>query len=722
MRKKILLFILGHLLGLLILINYENLNILYIFIGCFFISLLSVYRKNNLVYMAIGIFLLFSLSSIKLKSQMVNIEDEGKFNLTVLEKRKGDYGFRYFLRAENGKNEGKVLAFMEDDLAIGESFVGYGKVKLPSTNTNPNLFSHRKYLASKGIFKEVKIEKIDQRRRTRNFLLDMRNFFYNYIHKIFDENLSKRSADFVVSVILGENLIENDSIRDLGLSHILAVSGLHMDMLFFFILILFGRFNYRYAYGLGLSLALIYGYLIGFPFSVIRVLGLNVISFLAFLYNKPMDKIKALLIIGSGILLINPFAGLNAGFILTFAASFAVYLVYPKIKNHFSKSYIGESLAFTSSIQLALLPFMIYYYGRFNLVSILANFLILPVFSLSMYIIFIIIFAYPLLGSFLKLLFIGLNFLVESILNMTEFLNKIKFLALDFRKPHILLAFYGFILIIIILNLGRNRAKANANIILLSIMVLIFSLGKDRGEISYQMIDIGQGDAFLLNDRGSYYMIDVGGPKYKTYDSGEKILIPYLKSLGIREIEGIFISHEDKDHMGNLDLVWDNFHVKNIYTNKLNENSLRKYKPKILKKGDRIKLKSGYIRVIDEGYDYDENSNSLGLVLDIRGVRIMTLGDLPSEFEKNIKDTAHILKLSHHGSKTSTRRDFVEQVNPKVVLISAGRNNVYGHPHREVLENVYDRKIYNSQTDGMVEMRFNRDFEIERFLKGGYFR
>lgn len=722
MRKKILLFLLGLLLGLMIFINYENLNILYIFIGCFLLSILSLYKKNNLIYMAIGIFLLFSLSSIKLNSELIPFGEEDKFYCTVLEKRKKEEGFRYFLRAENGKNEGKVLAFMDEDLAIGETFIGYGEVKSPSTNTNPNLFSYRKYLASKEIFREFKIERIEKRGRSLSLLLKARNSFYNYIHNIFDKNLDKRSADFVVSVILGENLIENDSIKDLGLSHILAVSGLHMDMLFFFILILLGRFNYRYAYGLGLFLALIYGYLIGFPFSVIRVLGLNVISFLAFLYNKPMDKIKALLIIGSGILLINPFAGLNAGFILTFAASFAVYLVYPKIKNHFSKSYIGESLAFTSSIQLALFPFMIYYYGSFNLVSILANFLILPVFSLAMYIIFIIIFAYPLLGSFLKLLFIGLNFLVESILNMTTLLNEVKIFALDFRKPHILLAFYGFILIIIMLNLGRKRAKANANIILLSIMVLIFSIGKDRGEISYQMIDIGQGDAFLLNDKGNYYMIDVGGPKYKNYDSGEKILLPYLKSLGIREIEGIFISHEDKDHMGNLDLIWDNFHVKNIYTNKLNENSLRKYKPKILKKGDRIDLKSGYITVIDEGYENDENANSMGLILDIRGVRIMTLGDLPSEFEKNIKDTAHILKLSHHGSKTSTRRDFVEQVNPKVVLISAGRNNVYGHPHREVLANVYDRKIYNSQTDGMVEMRFNRDFEIERFLKGGYFR
>lgn len=156
MRKKILLFLLGLLLGLLIFINYENLNILYILTGCILISILSVYRKNNLIYMVIGIFLLFSLSSIKLKSQMVNIGDEGKFNLTVLEKRKKDYGFRYFLRAENGNSMGKLLAFMDEDLAIGESFVGYGEVKLPSTNTNPNLFSYRKYLASKGILRKLK--------------------------------------------------------------------------------------------------------------------------------------------------------------------------------------------------------------------------------------------------------------------------------------------------------------------------------------------------------------------------------------------------------------------------------------------------------------------------------------------------------------------------------------------------------------------------------------
>ncbi|MDY2927654.1 DUF4131 domain-containing protein, partial [Anaerococcus sp.] len=168
MRKKILLFILGLLLGLLIFINYENLNILYILTGCILISLLSIYRKNSLIYMALGIFMIFSLSSLKLNSEMKNIGYNGKFNFTVLEKRRKNQGFRYFLRAEDGKEQAKVLAFMDEDLAIGESFEGYGKVNLAPTNTNPNLFSYRKYLASKGIFKEINIEKIEKRRMAPN--------------------------------------------------------------------------------------------------------------------------------------------------------------------------------------------------------------------------------------------------------------------------------------------------------------------------------------------------------------------------------------------------------------------------------------------------------------------------------------------------------------------------------------------------------------------------
>lgn len=98
------------------------------------------------------------------------------------------------------------------------------------------------------------------------------------------------------------------------------------------------------------------------------------------------------------------------------------------------------------------------------------------------------------------------------------------------------------------------------------------------------------------------------------------------------------------------------------------------------------------------------------------------MGDLPKEYEDKLDIKSDILKVSHHGSKTSTSREFVERVNPKVALISAGRNNRYGHPTKEVLENLDGVKIYNTQTDGLVKIKFEDEIKIEKYLKGGYFR
>lgn len=98
------------------------------------------------------------------------------------------------------------------------------------------------------------------------------------------------------------------------------------------------------------------------------------------------------------------------------------------------------------------------------------------------------------------------------------------------------------------------------------------------------------------------------------------------------------------------------------------------------------------------------------------------MGDLPSEYEREIDKKADILKLSHHGSKTSSDRGFIEKIDPQIVLISAGRNNKYGHPNEEVLKNVSDRLIYNTQDDGLVEIDLTKNLRINTYLKGGYFR
>ncbi len=724
MRKSILLFLFGMMAAVGAFISFEQINIFTIILLSFGLGFIFYVKNSKLIYFFLAFAITFLSAKVNFHNKELRLYKPDTYKFTVYEKRKMEEGYRYFLLFENNKKHEKTVSFMEADLSIGEVFLAKADFESPQTNTNPNLFSYRKYLSSKEIFSETEIKKIYKKGNSHNLGLKLRNDFYTYVHKVFENNMSKRAADFCISVVLGENIVDDNSIRDLGLSHILAVSGLHIDLLFTFILFILRKLwiNYKYSYSFALILALVYGYLIAFPFSVIRVIGVNIIGYLAFLYKKPFDKIKATLIIAVLILLINPFAILNTGFILSFVASFSILLIYPKFERKFGKTYFRKIFIFTLAIQLGILPFLVYYFGIINLLTILANFLVLPIFNISMYLIFIVLLLSPLLGTFLKIGFLSLDFLVRSMLNITAVLSKVNISVIDFNKPNFLLALYVFLLVLILINLERKLIKRNINLLMVSAMILILSLASDFNKVSYQMIDIGQGDGFLINDRGNYYLIDVGGPNYKTYNSGEKVLVPYLKSLGIKNIEGIFISHEDNDHMGNLDLVCDNFNVDNIYSNKLNVERLKKYKPVVLNKNDKINLSSGYIECIYEGSDGEENANSLGLLINIKGIRILSLGDLPSEYEREIDKKADILKLSHHGSKTSSDREFIEKIDPQIVLISAGRNNKYGHPNEEVLKNVSDRLICNTQDDGLVEIDFTKNLRINTYLKGGYFR
>lgn len=728
MKKRIAIILLGMIIGILGFINFENINILYWVLGLGI--LVFIFYPKNKEYAIFFLAVLLGLSLANLKFMKINPKDEPNvdLNFTIIDKKMSKSSFRYTILIDENKK--RAFMFDEGDFDIGDKISCRGDLKLVNRNTNPNLFSYRFYAISKGIGTEFKAKEIKPeitREKSNNIFLTLRRKFTNYINRIFKNNLSKDSADFVTSVILVDNLFDKTDLNKLGLAHILAVSGFHIDLLMTFMVFILSKtgLSYKKSMLVSLSLALIYGYIIGFAYSVLRVLIVNAISFLGFLLRRGVDRVKALMVSAIIILFINPFAILNTGFILSFTTMFAIYKIYPKVKTYFKEGFIRDRLAFTTSIQLAAMPFSVYYFRYFNFVSILANFLIVPVFEIAMYIIFSLVFIYPLLRNLLKPGFIILDIMIGSILNMINALSNIKILSIDFMAESIFISLYLFVLIFVFTNIKNNKnlgrfLKTSIAIILVSLAIRSF----DR-PVEYQMIDIGQGDAFLLNDRGKYYLIDVGGPKYDDYDSGERILVPYLKSLGIKKIEAVFISHEDKDHAGNLDYLQENIRVKNIIVDKsLSKEFKDKYQAKIINIGDEVKLSDGFIKCIYDGENNEnENDKSMGLLINIKGKTILSLGDLSAEFENKLDQRADILKLSHHGSRSSSSKEFIDKVDPDIALISAGRNNTYGHPNKVVLENIKDIKKYNTQTDGLVKIKFYKGkIKVERFLKGGFFR
>ncbi|MDD7463692.1 MAG: DNA internalization-related competence protein ComEC/Rec2 [Peptoniphilaceae bacterium] len=729
MRRNLFFILLGILSGIGIFIGDRSLGF-YVLLVSLFLTLVFFLYKSPLIFLSLGVLFGFFYASFNFSSYRLIDKDTRILETTILEKKETEGYFTYITLCEDvedGVKERSVFT-SDEDYDIGDKLLIKAKVDLPARNTNPYLFSYRSYLLSKKVKSTIEIEKLYGRGRSSSLLLSLKKSFYKYIHRIFDRNLEKESADFVSSVILGENLIRSDEIKDLGLSHILAVSGLHIDILVTFILFIFSYFNlnYRYGYLTALGLCFFYGYLISFPFSVMRVLIMTSIGYLSYILKKPEDKKKSLLLASLFILLINPFAILSAGYILTFAAGIGIYIIYPNLKYLERDSFIIKQAIFALSIQLSIFPFLVYYYGKINLISIFANLIVVPIFELSMYFIFGLILLYPLMGTLLGPIFKILDILIRQVLGASRFLAYFKFFTIEFKKESILLSIFLLGLILVLLS-GRKKNILVSKLYLgLSIIIVGFLTFEPMifDQPAFYMVDIGQGDAFILKDGRDVYLFDLGGPSFKPYNSGEKILLPLLKSMGIKDIKAVFISHMDKDHAGNLEVIEENFKIKNVISTALNEDELSSYNFTPMAKGDRVKLKNGYIEAVFDGVDGDnKNNKSLGLLINIKGNKILRLGDLESAYEDQLKVKADILKLSHHGSRTSTSKTFIEDVNPQVTLISAGRNNTYGHPHKEVLENIKASKVYNTQEDGFVEIKFLEDsYRVEPYLKGDFFQ
>lgn len=726
MKKTMIFIVAGLLIGLGVFINFENLNIF--FLGLFCLGSAFIFRKFKLEILFLAIFIGFLLGFLKLRSFNLSEARAENVEILVLNKKKSNDLTRLEVSFKNKSYNQRGFIFTDEDFDIGESFKACADISLINKNTNPNLFNFRNYSLSRGLVSELKLKDFEEKEKrniSHNPFLSLRRRFNKYINRLFRENLSKKSADFAISLVLSDNLIGKDSFNRLGLSHILAISGLHIDLMLAFTIGILKRLSvaYKKSYLIGLGLCLSYGYLIGFPYSIMRVLIVNSISFLGFLLRRPIDSVKSLVLAGILIILIKPFAILNAGFILSFLASFSIVKFYPRFKLFFKEGLVRDLFSFTTSIQLACLAFTIYYFGYFNILSVLANFLVVPVFTIIAYISFILVFSYVVLSPILWPVFFMLDYLISSLLNMVNMLNELSIFTVEFAKPSLLLTIYTITLLFVFVNIKTKKYLGKFIALNLAILILSSYRMSPKRDISYQMIDIGQGDAFLLNDRGKYYMVDLGGPKFKNYDSGERILVPYLKSLGIKDIEAVFITHEDKDHVGNLKILLDNFNVKNIISTSHVSDDILALNPIFFKKNQRVELSDGYIECVFEGAGVEnENDRSLGLLINIRGVKILTLGDLSSSYEDSLDIKADILKLSHHGSKTSTSSKFLAKVDPSIVLISAGKNNIYGHPSKEVLEKLDGRIILNTQTDGLIDINFGSELKVSKYLKGGFFR
>ena len=594
-------------------------------------------------------------------------------------------------------NDEKVKEF-KDNYSFGDKIYIEGEISVPNNNTIPNNFNYKDYLYHKYIYYIIKIDKIKMISKNDNIFLNIKNSIYKRIDKI-------KYNNYLYAFILGKSYyIDSEVLNNYkinGITHLFALSGLHVSMFSSIILFILKKIKLseKLSYFITSLFLIFFTFIASFTPSIVRSVLFFILSSINNVYYLYIKPKYLLYIVFSILIFINPFYIYDTGFILSFCISFFILLFNEKnkINNNLLSILVISILSTLSS-----LPIIINMSYEINILGFINNLFFIPyvtyiVFPLSIIVVFIS-----------KLSFI-LNFLIIIMEYVSKVSSNIFNIKLIFPKMSLFLIIIYYVLLILIVK-KINLKK----IFIIYLSFLYFRCNFDKNNYVY-FIDVGQGDsALIVTKNNKSVLIDTGGKVGSNYSLMKSNVIPFFKSIGIRKLDYLFITHGDYDHAGyGIDLV-NNFNVKNKFTNKGKYNSLEKKLNIKSFNNSYIKIDNVEIYSLNSKLYNNENSDSLVLLVIIDNYKLLFMGDASINTEKDIMNNydigdVFILKVGHHGSKTSSSEEFINNVNPKYSIISVGKNNKFGHPNKEVLDNLSNSKIYRTDIDGSIMFKIKKD-------------
>ena len=590
------------------------------------------------------------------------------------------------------------------ELNLGDKIKVTGEFTKPNSNKNKHLFNYKKYLERKNIYFIVKSNYIKKINANKNP--------YFYIKNLIIKHLDKNP--YLNTFIIGDKSYINRNVirsyQENGISHLFALSGMHITLLVSLISKFLKNFNIPEEDIFKYTSIILFAYLllVGFSPSILRGVLFYVLFSINRIYYFYIKKINLFLFIISISLLINPNFIFDIGFLYSYLISLSLILMSKELE---STSYFISLLKVSLLSFFVSIPVTLFNFYQINILSIIYNLVFVPFVS-------IIIFPFSLLTAIIKPLSPIYNLLIAILEKTSLFFCKIRFGKIIFKRLPLIIYVIYFLIILLFLFRKKNE-YIYISLILLLIHLLIPCFDQSK---YIKMVDVNQGDSTLIHLNKRNILIDTGG---KLSNEGEifyNTINPFLKDLGINKIDFLIISHGDFDHMGEAINLVNNFKVEKVIFNCGEFNDLEKELIKVLDK-KHIKYYSCIKELnIDNNKlyflqtkEYDnENDNSNVIYTELNGYKFMFMGDASITTEKEILNNYNlsdidVLKVGHHGSKTSSGEEFIDEINPKYSVISVGKNNRYGHPNKEVLENLNNSKIYRTDQDGSIMFRIKND-------------
>ena len=661
----------------------------------------------------------------------------------------------------------------ESELKLGQYYRIYGEIKPAHSYAVPGAFDQEKWFLQQNVMSAFSVQHIQPLKSDEIYSLgyqqhlkEQQSFRATFLLKVAQTRLAFRQMlqasnlqhkGLLLALLTGdESLLSNDlkqQFQQLGISHLLAISGPHVLIFALMLTWLLQKIVQRYVPKLYLwqpkpillilpfcLSVLLYVAFVGFEIPAVRTLLTVLIGSLFLLLRRQIRPLALLIYSASFLLLFDPFSILSAAFWLSYGACFILIRLYQtieKLPKHevlaLKQKGFFITKAFVESqwkIFIALLPLVLIFFQQVSWFAPLSNLIAIPL--LSMVVVPFNIFAaciwliIPPLG---KLLFQLNDFILSIFMTILNGLHRLspELYGVSITPAMMII----FIIGLIILFLPRGTCpKFWAGVCFLPLF-----LGTKSEITELNILDVGQGQSIVLQLPKHTLMIDTGGSYDETkFSLGERVVIPFLRQQGIRHLDRVILSHLDQDHSGAFPSIQKAFDIDQVQSNE---------------RGDKLPFKDNF-SLCHQGQSWSYPNVKIDILMPREGELIyakdqqneyscivyvqflnaqpyqnfLIMGDAGWEAEfkllqqyPNLK--VDVLVLGHHGSKHSSAYDFLATLKPKLAIASTGFNNRYGHPSQETKNRLEALDIPFLDTaktgtlsfvfaDGKVELKQNR--------------